>query len=193
MLCEMTFSANALYLWQWISASPCNITHPQGRHYSYTLIYLVWASECLPGVVACDTSPIRGIWTDQISLYFNPCLSLGCGFIILLKHSLHLPHCQLSQLCSFWKDWSWKGVGKERKRNKVACGGGDAGLNKCCWNHFHRCKANTNGSVNEIAETCFLNCHVNIWVYDLLIMWCLLVPFLWVEMSYSAKHGKLKS
>ncbi len=136
MLCKMTFSAIALYLWQWIPALLCNITHPQGRHYSYTLIYLLWACECLLGSVACDTSPIRGIWPDQIRLYFNPCLSLGCGFIILLKHGLHLPHSKLSQLCSFWKGWSRKGVGKERKRNKVACGGGDAGLNKCCWNHF---------------------------------------------------------
>jgi len=42
----------------------------------------------LLGVVACDTSPIRGIWPDQIRLYFNPYLSLGCGFIILLKHCL---------------------------------------------------------------------------------------------------------
>lgn len=193
MLREMTFSASALYLWQWIPALPCNISHPQGRHDSYTLIYLLWACECLLGVVACDTSPIRGIWPDQIRLYFNPYLSLGCGFIILLKHGLHLPRSQLSQLCSFWKSRSWKGVGKERKRNKVACGGGDDGLIKCCWNHFHRCKANTNESVNKMAETCFLNSHVNIWGYDFLIMWCLLASFLWKAMSSSANHYNLKS
>lgn len=43
---------HALYLWQWIPAWPCNIAHPQGRHYSYTLIYLLWACECLLGAVS---------------------------------------------------------------------------------------------------------------------------------------------
>ncbi len=52
--------------------------------------------------------------------------------------------------------------GQRTKEEQGGMRGGDAGLNKCCWNHFHRCKANTNGSLNEMAEICFINCHVNI-------------------------------